>query len=44
MKVDVSDVNLTDDQFAQIEQANPEWKIELSGNGELERLGIAFTV
>ncbi len=35
MKVDVSDINLSDDQFAQIEQANPEWKIELSGKGEL---------
>lgn len=35
MKVDVNDLNLTDDQFARIEKANPEWRIELNGRGEL---------
>lgn len=35
MKIDVTDWDLTDEQFEQLSAANPEWKIELSGKGEL---------
>lgn len=35
MKIDVADWNLTNEQFEQLSAANPEWKIELNGKGEL---------
>lgn len=35
MKIDVADWHLSDEQFEQLSAANPEWKIELNGRGEM---------